>query len=205
VGLFLVVFGVLMPYTGYYVYHGSLRLPIHLSNRMPKLAASVLRSLAGDTRWQAWREADYWESRNLEELDRELAGAGPLCVPFGDSAVMLVLARRAALQPDRFAGLAGVYTQEDVRMKIAGLQGCRGLVVPQWEIESLHSANADIRISQIRSFFANLFLYPFPLEIDRRRLAEDIGDPVRAHCLQRYQLSARLRSGFSIYLPKAIP
>jgi hypothetical protein len=204
VGLFLVVFGVLLPYTGYYVYYKYLRLPVRISNRMPKLAAGVLRKLAGERRWQAWREADRWESVDLEELDRELAGVGPLCVPFGDSAAVMLLARRGAFQPDHFLGLAGVYTQDDVRMKIAGLRGCRGLIL-QGEMENPNSASIDTRISEIRSFFANLFLYPFPLTIDRRRLAEDVGDLVRAHCLQRYQLSVRLASGFSIYLPKGIP
>src|SRR5262249_39977891 len=109
---------------------------------------------------------------------------------------------RGMLQPDRFVGLAGDYTHDDVRMKIAGLGGCRGRIVPQGEIEYPHSAGIDTRISEIRNLFANLFLYPFPLKIDRQRLTEDVADLVRAQCLQRYQLSARLGSGFSIYLPK---
>ena len=204
-GLFVLVFAMLVPYTGYYVYHQYLRLPVRVSNRMPNLAAGILRKLAGDSRWQAWREADHWESVDLERLDRELAGAGPLCVPFGDSAAMMVLAGRGTFQPDHFVGLAGVYTHDDVRVKIAGLRGCRGLVVPQGEMEYPHTANIDSRISEMRSFFANLFLYPFPLELDRRQLSEDVGDLVRAYCVQRYQLSARLGSGFSIYLPKGIP
>jgi hypothetical protein len=202
VALYILVFGALVPYTGYHVYRVSLKLPIRTS-RIPEPAAGALRMLVGDTRWREWREVDRSESMGMDHLDRELAGAGPLCVPFGNSEIMFLLARRGALQPDHFVGLDNVFTHEDVRSKIAGLGVCRGLVAPE-DMENRQPLDADVRISEMQLFFKKLFLYPFPVKIDRRQLPEDVEDPIRAHCLQGYRLSARLGGGLGLYLPKEV-
>src|SRR5262249_40041525 len=144
--------------------------------------------------------ADHEESDDLGRLDRDLAGSVPLCVPFGDPDATFLLARRRALQPDYFVGLIRVFTHDDIARKIASLERCQGLVARLAQMEVPPSPQVESRAADLRSFFQHLFLYPFPVPIDRRQLDTDIADPVRAYCMRHFQLRKKLAADLGLYL-----
>jgi hypothetical protein len=187
---FAVIFCALVPYTGYYVYHHDLRIPQRLTEWAPGAPFG--------SRWRAWNAGARQEERDLRQIDQALAGSGPLCAPFGDTSIMLILWRRGALQSEYFTGMANVYTPDDLRRKIAGLEACTGVVVQRRQMAPPVD-RVDARIAEIGRFVRHLFLYPFPPKIDRTQMRADPEDPVREYCASHFQLRSELAMGFGLY------
>jgi len=193
-GLFAFVFGVVVTYTGFYIYFDELMLPL------PK-------SVLGELHWKSLQDRTEYNrqtSAGFDRLDAELISTGPLCVPFGEAGITAHLARRGGLQSDYFIGLGNIYSRAAVQKKISSLARCRGLVAPVVEMAPPHH-DADGTVDYLKSYFKNLFVYPVDLKIDRRPLLTDIRDPIREYCIQHFQLQTRLGPILGLYRRVAAP